>query len=376
MCSRSSSDFDNSPNVVLEAMACGLAGRGDRRRRRRASSSPIGVGGAIVPPRDAGALATALGRYLCSAPACSATPARSTARGREPNSPGAPARCACSTSTSACSRRAGTRARPHEGRAFETTTPAISPRPRRSSASTTTSGIACRCAWRRCRSRSATSAPAFRASTGTRARRSRWSGIASWCRCCKTLIASAPRHHRAARLHASGLSGRLRVSGRTGSRAPRARRAASTSTGTLRRADLGVRAAAQRAVEARTGRGRRRRPQPARIVPVVPAVDAALGSAARSATGGACARYRACDRTVAGRIDSSIRTCCATAGHAEFGCHSLVPGTTLEELVAGFEEARRAGGDFCLATHYWEVDARHEGRDAAVSRSRRASCQT
>jgi uncharacterized protein DUF2334 len=43
------------------------------------------------------------------------------------------------------------------------------------------------------------------------------------------------------------------------------------------------------------------------------------------------------------------------ADHAEFGCHSLVPGTTLEELVAGFEAARRAGGHFCLATHYWEV---------------------
>lgn len=43
------------------------------------------------------------------------------------------------------------------------------------------------------------------------------------------------------------------------------------------------------------------------------------------------------------------------AGHAEFGCHSLVPGTTFDELVSGFEEARRAGGDFCLATHYWEV---------------------
>jgi predicted deacetylase len=42
--------------------------------------------------------------------------------------------------------------------------------------------------------------------------------------------------------------------------------------------------------------------------------------------------------------------------HAEFGCHSLVPGTTVDELVTGFEEARRAGGDFCLATHYWEVD--------------------
>jgi predicted deacetylase len=46
------------------------------------------------------------------------------------------------------------------------------------------------------------------------------------------------------------------------------------------------------------------------------------------------------------------------ARHAEFGCHSLIPGTTLEELIAGFDEARQAGGDFCLATHYWEVDAR------------------
>jgi hypothetical protein len=44
------------------------------------------------------------------------------------------------------------------------------------------------------------------------------------------------------------------------------------------------------------------------------------------------------------------------ARHAEFGCHSLIPGTTVEALMAGFEEARRAGGDFCIATHYWEVD--------------------
>ena len=42
--------------------------------------------------------------------------------------------------------------------------------------------------------------------------------------------------------------------------------------------------------------------------------------------------------------------------HAEFGCHGLIPGTTLEQLAAAFEEARRAGGHFCLATHYWEVD--------------------
>jgi hypothetical protein len=47
--------------------------------------------------------------------------------------------------------------------------------------------------------------------------------------------------------------------------------------------------------------------------------------------------------------------------HAEFGCHSLVPGTTVETLVAGFEEARRAAGHFCLATHYWEVDATLKG---------------
>jgi predicted deacetylase len=45
------------------------------------------------------------------------------------------------------------------------------------------------------------------------------------------------------------------------------------------------------------------------------------------------------------------------ARHAEFGCHSLIPGTTLANLVDGFEEARRAGGHFCVATHYWEVDA-------------------
>ena len=45
------------------------------------------------------------------------------------------------------------------------------------------------------------------------------------------------------------------------------------------------------------------------------------------------------------------------ADHAEFGCHSLIPGTTVDELTKAFDEARSAGGDFCLATHYWEVDA-------------------
>jgi hypothetical protein len=44
------------------------------------------------------------------------------------------------------------------------------------------------------------------------------------------------------------------------------------------------------------------------------------------------------------------------AHHAELGCHGLIPGTTLESLIGEFEEARGAGGDFCLATHYWEID--------------------
>ena len=43
--------------------------------------------------------------------------------------------------------------------------------------------------------------------------------------------------------------------------------------------------------------------------------------------------------------------------HAEFACHSLIPGTTYEELAEGFDEARSLGGHFCIATHYWEVDA-------------------
>src|SRR5262249_18658673 len=47
--------------------------------------------------------------------------------------------------------------------------------------------------------------------------------------------------------------------------------------------------------------------------------------------------------------------------HGEFGRHNLVPGTPPGELVAGFDEARRGGGDFCLATHYWEVDEALKG---------------
>jgi hypothetical protein len=44
--------------------------------------------------------------------------------------------------------------------------------------------------------------------------------------------------------------------------------------------------------------------------------------------------------------------------HAEFGCHGLIPTTSFDDLASGLDEARRFGGDFCLATHHWEVDDR------------------
>lgn len=62
--------------------------------------------------------------------------------------------------------------------------------------------------------------------------------------------------------------------------------------------------------------------------------------------------------------------------HAEFGCQPLVPRTTLDELLSAFEEARRFGGDFCLATHYWEIDDRlAELLDAVIAHADRAGVE-
>lgn len=66
-------------------------------------------------------------------------------------------------------------------------------------------------------------------------------------------------------------------------------------------------------------------------------------------------RYRL--RTRRGRHDKMVYPFALRyQRHAEFGCHALIPGTTVDALIGGFEEARRFGGDFCLATHYWEFD--------------------
>jgi predicted deacetylase len=66
-------------------------------------------------------------------------------------------------------------------------------------------------------------------------------------------------------------------------------------------------------------------------------------------------RYRA--RTGRSRHDAFVFPYVLRYGHhSEFGCHSVVPGTTFQRLTAAFEEARSAGGHFCLAAHYWELD--------------------
>jgi phenylacetate-CoA ligase len=74
-----SSDFDNSPNAVLEAMACGLP----------VVTTDVGgvrefvterVGGAVVPRRDPAALAAALERYLASPDQARDAGARNRAR--------------------------------------------------------------------------------------------------------------------------------------------------------------------------------------------------------------------------------------------------------------------------------------------------------
>ena len=74
-----SSDFDNSPNVVLEAMASGLpVVTTDVGGVREFVTD--GVGGAVVPPRDAAALAAALEKYLVEPHVARAAGARNRER--------------------------------------------------------------------------------------------------------------------------------------------------------------------------------------------------------------------------------------------------------------------------------------------------------
>lgn len=59
--------------------------------------------------------------------------------------------------------------------------------------------------------------------------------------------------------------------------------------------------------------------------------------------------------------------------HAELGCFGLIPGTTIEALRRGFDEMQAAGGDFCLATHYWEFDSAMRQTLRAIIAHARAS---
>ena len=113
-----------------------------------------------------------------------------------------------------------------------------------------------------------------------------------------------------------------------------------------------------------------RGPEPARIVPVVPPIDASVGMA-HAAELLAHRQVPRGDQPPAQHDRFVYPLVLRYRRHAEFGCHSLIPGTTLDELVSGFDEARALGGDFCLATHYWEIDD-DDAQDARrVSRLRR-----
>jgi len=74
-----SSDFDNSPNAVLEAMACALpVVTTDVGGVREFVAD--GAGGAVVPPGDSAAFAAALERYLTSPESAKAAGARNRAK--------------------------------------------------------------------------------------------------------------------------------------------------------------------------------------------------------------------------------------------------------------------------------------------------------
>ena len=167
----------------------------------------------------------------------------------------------------------------HEGRACATTTRRSSPIPIGSRPSITTCGIACRSASRSCRTRWDSPTRRFPRSTGSRiarirSRRTRrsWRGCASW-------IAAGPRHRSRStasrtRIFPTATNSRPRPISRCGWRADR--RTWSSVLGTRIRVFVPPHNALSkrglRAVE-------RGRAQPARIVPVVPSVDAAVGAA-------------------------------------------------------------------------------------------------
>ena len=44
--------------------------------------------------------------------------------------------------------------------------------------------------------------------------------------------------------------------------------------------------------------------------------------------------------------------------HSELDRCSLISSTRLEDLIEKFDLTKRYNGDFCLATHYWEIDER------------------
>jgi len=42
--------------------------------------------------------------------------------------------------------------------------------------------------------------------------------------------------------------------------------------------------------------------------------------------------------------------------HNKLDCCSLISSTNLEDVIQKFNLAKRYNGNFCLATHYWEIE--------------------
>lgn len=54
--------------------------------------------------------------------------------------------------------------------------------------------------------------------------------------------------------------------------------------------------------------------------------------------------------------------------HYELGCFSLIPLTRIEELIRAFSLVKEYNGDFCLATHHWEMNTKMKNGSGKTQR--------
>ena len=340
-----SSDFDNSPNAVLEAMASGLPVVATDVGGVREFVDDL-IGGAVVP-RGIRGRARRRDRAVFSR-----SPTR-RARRRSHNRLTASSEFSWRTSARQLLdvyRRVDRRARRQRTRrriegmkvairdddtSYFTTPDALDARLRRRL------GSACRSAWRSCRSRSATSRRAFRPSTGTRENRFALHRNPALVTFLRELIAA-----RRVTIALHGYTHEDFPDGYEFQAAPdpgwiACERGRAYLESLLGVPHVGVRAAAQRAVEARSRSGRRR--------PGSTCSDRFCRSGRRCgawewrtpANWWAIQRYRRADRR--NRRDPLVYPhALSYATHAEFGCHSLDAGHDGRRAAAAVRARRSA----------------------------------